>query len=457
MSVTETPTQKIEQKPAPETVVAGEPKEPGLKDSENLKFQLGLWLSGLESFLKLYSNTLARENYLSHDWSKEFRITHSVLLLCSRLSLEYAHHLKHEGDSKGGAGKHVGTIEDEMKTPNLSYREVFGLASALKESVLLSEVLLKADSLKFSDWTAWNDSLFDKLKNLVAVQKLINAAEDVGGKYLPERLLDLMNQHDIPTAMDADLKVVLPYFGKVLKWLSVIGELLEHDKPLKSSLLLFAHINEQMHEMMTYINNRLSRYPNEADALFGSLDSAAYTASIELRKVYNRELKELTEVRPTTLVQAKIENSYALLNDSLQLTLVNFAQLIDPETDSNSLFANLKTKEEQSLILREEMWKVLQAVQAAEATPEQKSVDALYAQLNDFSENTLRYLFYKDIETVERFIEEVLRTKDQKDLVPILHRFGAYLETLVGQINNRIVLVNHPFEPLQQNPLDMFG
>jgi len=54
-------------------------------------------------------------------------------------------------------------------------------------------------------------------------------------------------------------------------------------------------------------------------------------------------------------------------------------------------------------------------------------------------------LFYKDTETVERFIEEVLVTTDKKDLVPILHRFGAYIETLFGQVNMRTVLAKHPF------------
>jgi len=53
------------------------------------------------------------------------------------------------------------------------------------------------------------------------------------------------------------------------------------------------------------------------------------------------------------------------------------------------------------------------------------------------------------METVERFIEEVLVTGDKKDLVPILHRFGAYLETLFGQINMRAILAGHPFEEMK--------
>ena len=63
-----------------------------------------------------------------------------------------------------------------------------------------------------------------------------------------------------------------------------------------------------------------------------------------------------------------------------------------------------------------------------------------------YDKDTISFLFYKDRETVERFIEEVLVTRNKKDLVPILHRFGAYIETLFGQVNMRVVLASHPFD-----------
>jgi hypothetical protein len=68
------------------------------------------------------------------------------------------------------------------------------------------------------------------------------------------------------------------------------------------------------------------------------------------------------------------------------------------------------------------------------------------ATLHAFLSGPVPSLFYKDRESVERFIEEILRTSDRKDLVPILHRFGAYLETLFSHVNNRTVLRDHPFD-----------
>lgn len=60
-------------------------------DVNELAFELGLWLSGLESFLNLRNHSFADENRSktsTRDWTKEFRLTHSTLLLCSKLNFQ---------------------------------------------------------------------------------------------------------------------------------------------------------------------------------------------------------------------------------------------------------------------------------------------------------------------------------------------------------------------------------
>jgi hypothetical protein len=421
----------------------------------DLEFRLGLWLSGLESFLNLRSNKLVEESCNTHDWSKEFRLTHSVLLLCSKLSLEYADQCAGTPNPDDELSR-LEAGADSNSYAKFDQDSILSLSFALRESVLLSEGLLRAAPLKFGEWIAWSNSLADKIKNVDVVGQLIKNAESEGEKFLPERLERMLKKNDLPSGWQADLHVVIPHFAKILRWLNVVGEMLRQDKPLKTTLVLFARINEQMHEMTTYINNRLLRFPDEDDPLFGSLDGAAYTASIELRKVYQQELKGLAEIRPAPQIYAKIETAYSLLNDSLQLTLVNFARLIDSDVEANEIFPNLQTKEEQSLQLRENMWNMLQSVKDAEQKPDSFPIETLRAQMERFRDDNLYFLFYKDMETVDRFIEEVLVTHDSKDMVPLLHRFGAYLETLLGLVNMRVVLANHPFEPLCVESHEMF-
>ncbi len=423
-------------------------------NTAELTFELGLWLSSLESFLNIRNHTFAEDNRAkasTRDWTNEFRLTHSTILLCSKLTFQLGKTFKNQIDTASLNGENllIDDLDDASKPPRINADEIYKLSQALKDSVLLNEGLLRAAPLKFGEWTAWSNFLAEKFENLEVFHALIEFAEREGGEFLPEAFKELMVSKPLPLSMETDLKLVLPRFAKILKWLSIVEKMLKNDEPLKPALLIFSRIYEQIQELIKYVNNRLSRFPNEEDELFGALDGTAYTASIELRKVYNYELAGLAELRPTLSVYAKMETAYSLLNDSFQLTLVNFAQLIEPEIDGAKLFPNFQVKFKQSLILRQNLWEILNTVKKVEQNPDDAALGSLHKQLNNFLEATLHFLFYKDMETVERFIEEVLITTDKKDLVPILHRFGAYLETLFGQVNMRIVLAKHPFEAEQ--------
>lgn len=408
------------------------------RDFRGLAFDLGLWLSGLESFLNVQNHSFeeSRQRLVSRDWTKEFRLVHSTLLLCARLNLQLLEAVKAEETGAGSLPEESG----------LSAADLFALSQTLKNAVLMSEGLLRATPLKFGEWTAWANSLSVRLRENKAFASLIDSAEKTGEQFLPPAMDGLLIENNPPAHVEFDLKLILPRIGKILKWLSVINELIRGDKPLKPALLLFARVYELVQEMVNFINSRLMRFPNDEDPLYGAMDGASYVASIELRKVYRQELVGVTEIRPTPQVRARIEAAYGLLNDSFQQTLIGFAQLVKPEIEPHELFPVYQIKLEQSLVLRQDLWAIMEAVLTAEQNPDTYPMDILSQRLTDFTDTTMRYLLYKDWETFERFVEEVVRTKNKKDLVPILHRFGAYLETLFGQVNMRAVLAGYPFE-----------
>ncbi|MEP6705798.1 MAG: hypothetical protein ABJB34_13410, partial [Acidobacteriota bacterium] len=170
-------------------------------------------------------------------------------------------------------------------------------------------------------------------------------------------------------------------------------------------------------------------------------------AAIELKKVFSQELTGLVAIRPVPSVFARVETAYELLSDSFRQILAGFAVVVDPAIVPSDLFPNFQTKLDQSLALRQNLWNALQVVRAAEGNPDKKLLDAVNKELREFLEKTLPFLFHKDRETVERFAEEIFATSEKKDIVPILHRFGAYIETLLAQVNLRTVLADHPFDP----------
>lgn len=406
---------------------------PMTADSE-AAIELGIWFSGLESFLSVGNYTFRVRDTAKPtvDYTIESRLTQSTLMRCMKLN---ARLLVEQNQNEKSRQSHGLTID-----------ELNDLAAALRDSIQVGQCVVRAEPLGIGEWKAWCNLLAEKFGRLDAFHKLIRYAESQGERFLPEPLKGFAANEKPKTIENAELALILPKFAKVLKWLSVVGKMLQADEPLKPALLIFSRVNEQVADLISYINNRLARFPNEEAELFATLDAASYTASIELKKVYAQELTGLADLRPPPSICAGMETAYAMLNGSFQQTLAGLARLIDPTVDVVTLFPSYRINFERSLTLRGDLWKLVRLTQTAEQEPEKNAVDTLNKALREFTNGSIRFLFYKDTETFERFVEEILVTKQTKDLVPLLHRFGAYLETLFGQVSMRAVLEGHPFD-----------
>ena len=407
-------------------------------DSSALATLLGIWLTSLESYLDIRNHSIAEENRARaarRDWSGEFRLTHSALLRCARMSYELMNGLEQTGTQ----------IKDFNSSPPVSADEIFALTRIIKNTVLISEGILRAAPLRIDEWKAWCDNLTTKLNSSAAYNKLSDYTEYESRKFLPDIF------RSAPQIMSDDCLEILQFIGQILARLETVGKMIERDEPLKPTLLIFARIYEQISQMTEFINNSLLRMKNETDEIFGLLDGVAYVASIELKKVYRQELNDIGGIRPAMSVRAKIEAAHGLLTDSFRQSLIGFAALIDPTVTAETLFPAFRQKREKTLVLRRELWNLLQMVQNAEQNPDTFPLPDLNERLSDFTAATMQSLMYKDWETFERFVEEVVRTRYRKDLVPLLHRFGAYLETLFGQVNMRGVVADFPFEYNKEN------
>ena len=383
----------------------------------NIEVELGIWLSSLESFVRSGPNAFFAAN--APDRSREAHIVHSALLRASMLTAML--------------------LDPKHAHPRST--DIQQLAKALRDVTLLSEAFLQKKDNSSAEYNALRNVIAERLRDLPAVGTLKAAAELAGERNLPKVLLDLVASPELDSEQ-AELALVVPRFGRVLKYLDVVGGMLERDEPLKPAILVFSRVNEMIYELTTFINNRLERFPDAEVEMFASLDAASYTASMELKKVYAQELAGVSELRPAPSIYARTETAYALLHDGFQLILAGFAKIVDPAVDVLSVFPEFKAKRECSMVLRRELDGLIKTVQTAENEPEDRKVDALKGAIREFMLEPATYLFFKDTETVERFVEEITITRSNKDLVPLLHRFGAYLDTLLGQVRLRAVLTD---------------
>lgn len=383
---------------------------------------LGVWLSGIESFLSSREfRSAAGDSVLSLQADdKAIELAHAALERCVLLTARIL-------------SRSVATGEP---LPN----ELHGLPDLYASLQECIQIAAACRNGKVNGRDAVRNTVLEKLRAEPAFCSVIAKAERSGELFLPTILRRAASSsgHAIP-CLD-DVAVLLPDFGRVLRWLNVVERMLKADEPLKPTLVIFARVNEQVIELTERIDRRLNGLPGDESQVFASLDAAAYTATIELKKVFSQELVELPTLRACTAIYARIETAYSLLNDGFQQMLATLAREFDPQIEIYDLFPEFREKRDNSVALRKGLASLLLTVQAAERNSEKAEISAMKTELYGFMASAVNYLFYKDIETFERFADEVVAARQSSDLVPILHRFGAYLETLLGQVGLRLVL-----------------
>lgn len=389
------------------------------------KYELGLWLASIDCFFEAEGRIFGDNTNPKGeggDFTREFRLAHSALLNCSRLSLLVARYIQEDGE-----------IEDF---------DISDLSLMLRSLIVIDSKFKSAPSVSYGEWAAWKSLVADKLGKQKAKDVLVRFAESYGESFLPQPLLDMVHKNSLEFSDHTDLRIVTLRFGSILRSLHTVRSMLRNDEPLKQALLIFAKVYFDIQDIVAYINSRLQRYPNEDAEMFGTLDASSYTASIELKKVFTQELAGIVDVRQSPSVYARVETAYASLNDSFQQILTGFAQAVEPGIKAEDIFPSFKTKQSDSERLYSELQQIADSVREAEQDPAKMVPDELNIKLTQFLNGAMGLLFYKDQETFERFAEEIIKTGDRKDLVPILHRFGAYLETLCGQVSMRVALAH---------------
>ena len=389
--------------------------------------EMSAWLAALLSFFDPSNHPLAEADLPSlgaRDFAGEASIAQQVLRRCLSLGLISA-----PGDEPGR-----GTTRAHVE-----------LLAALADLCALCDSLVELPRVSPTAWESFGATVARELSQ-PGVASLCSAQPP--RQYLAARRPELLAlcERVSPAPLAADMLAAFATLAAALEQLSLLEPLLLRDRPLKQSLPVFTLVRRQARELSHIIESRAARACEGRREVYDALDGAAYALGMELNKVYARELVGLAASRHAPTVYAKVENSFGLLRDCFQQTLVGLARLFEPEFDAALLFTNVGGRLEQSLRLREELWALLELVRRAERERDRRPVAPLVARLRAFEDGPMRSLMFKDWESFERFAAEVAAARGAAELGPVLHRFATYLEALFNQINMRAALAEHPFD-----------
>jgi len=418
------------------------------------RYELGLWLQAVRSFFLTRNHPFPESEQsalLTRDWQNELIIARQALLRVSELTLrmvhledsrEFAADQPNEDLNTLDTGDDAADIDGHMH----SRQSLVDLAESIGEVCAICEALIDTPSVGFYAWATVGRILSRLLDHSEIAGRIERAAFQSAASKLPGRLLEHAQSLSLEGDFSADIQIIFSDLARLLERLRIVDGCLKRDQPLKQTLPIFCLVYEEARLLAEFIDRRVHRTQDFERPVFDALDGVNYAIAMELRKVYARELVGLASLRQSPSIYARVENAHGLLRDCFQQSIVVVAQLFDPTLDVSSLFDTFQTRLEQSLVLRKDLWTLLQIVRRAEQERDKHPIARILERLDSFREGSLRFLMYKDWEACERFMEEVAAARGAVEVTPVLHRFGAYLETLFGQVNMRSVLVEHGFD-----------
>ena len=416
-----------------------------------LPWELCVSLRALGSYLRISNHPFSeteRTSLPTRSFTAEARIARDLTLRCRET-------LKSSSFTFSSAPLPADTRQQEGE-PSLPHgadpdldggrdRLVYG-ASILEDLYALYDCVEESGNVSFESWLSLA-GLGARQLSLTGFEQIVEeTSERRGRSSVPPELCALASQIS-PDSLSADVSAILAQLYGMLNILGSVEASLAADEPLKGMLPVFTLLREESRALLDLVVERTLRIDGLDPAVHEYLDGVAYAIRMELRKAFEHELVGLSSQRSAPLVFGKVENAHGLLRDCFQQSVIGVARAFDAQLDGAGLFNNFRTKLEQSLLLRRELWEVLTAVRRADQEQETAAMRNLMLRLSHFREGSLRFLMFKDWEALERFVEEATAAKSSADLQPVLHRFHAFLETLFGQVNMRAVLADHPFDP----------
>ncbi len=428
-------------------------------------FELEMWLRSFERFFHVKNQPLsdreARQLAL-RNWSEELRLVDHVLLrvvqLCSAILTE-------EQVEKTRFDKYVETYikKDEVavdpyvekllrqSTPESGLTL---LREAFEDLHLLLVELGRLARVPYANFAAVGRMLYREIRRSHLLALLIDKKfKPVHDRIANPAIAALVRAIPQPLERKQAAKVFLELF-RLLHYLQYADPDRIEDDSLKSTILVFSLLTSETRLLLGYLERRVLKGLDPAQPLAQVYDSFIYCLPLELKKVLNTELLDLSVARQADSIRARVENSHGILKDCFQQSIVQLAQTFDPAVEGQAVFPDFTAKLEQSLRVREGLVLLIRAVREFQARREDLSAVRMKEEISSFYDSNMKYLMYRDWAGFELFFIEILKCSSLLALGQISHRFETFLLTLFREVQKRSILQGLPLSDDVQHVLD---
>ena len=417
-------------------------------------FELEMWLRSFERFFRIKNQPLSeleRKQMVIRNWSEELRLVDNVLLrviqLCTAILTE-------EQVNFTWFDKYLETYlkKDDIVDPYieklLRQSTPESALTLLKESFedihLMLTDLVKVSRISYSTFSAVGKALYREVRRSHLLSLLIDKKfKPIHDRMTNQALVLTIRGIESPKERKQAARVFLELF-RLLHYLEYADPDHVPEEDLKNTLLIFSLVTSEARLLLQYLERKAMPELQEGTDIHQLYDSFVYCMPLELKKVINTELLDISVAQQADHIRMRVENSHGILKDCFQQSVVQMAQVFDANIEGDQIFPDFTAKLEQSLRLRDGLARLIKAVQEFQAKPDEKSAVLLKRAISDFYDNSMKYLMYRDWRGFEMFFIEILKTTSPSAVAHITHRFETFLLTLFREVQKRAILQDHP-------------
>ncbi len=413
-------------------------------------FELEMWLRSFERFFRLGSQPLSEREtraLAARNWSEELRLVDNTLLrvvhlAASILSEEQVDLARFDRyvESNLSFEEGLDPYIEKLVRHTMPETALTLLREAFEDLHLLLLDLVKLSRLPYSTFNAVGKIVYREVRrsDLLAllIDKKFKPLHDRIGNRAVSRII-----RGIPEAAQRRqaAKVFLELF-RLLHYLEYTDPQRLPEEQLRDTILVFALVVSETRLLLSYIERRVLKGRDTALPLYQVYDSFVYCIPLELKKVVNTELTDISVTRQSESVRTRVENSHGILKDCFQQSVVQLGQALDPTIDGTRIFPDFSARRDQSLALRDGLLGVVRELREFQEKKDEASATRMKDRISEFYDHHIKYLMYRDWSGFELFYIEILKCGSISGLQQIAHRFETFLVTLLREVQKRSLL-----------------
>jgi hypothetical protein len=420
-------------------------------------FELEMWLRSFERFFRIKNQPLSEKELKQlalRNWSEELRLVDNVILrvvqLCTAILTE-------EQVNQTRFDKYVESYlkKDDVVDPYIEklLRQASPEAglNLLRESFedihLVLTDLVKLSRIPYATFTAVGKVLHREIRRSHLLALLLDKKfKPIHDRITNPAIAFTIRRIPSPSERKQAAKVFLEFF-RLLHYLQYADPERNQEEDLKNTILVFSLIMSETRLLLTYLERRALRGLRPEEPAYQLYDSFIYCVPLELKKVINTELLDISVSRQADNIRARVENSHGILKDCYQQSVVQLAQVFDPKISGHDIFPDFTAKLEQSIQLRDGLARLIKAVRTFQSQRDEASAVRMKDQISTFYDDNMKYLMYRDWSGFELFFIEILKCASLPALHQISHRFDTFLMTLFREVQKRSILASVPTTP----------